>query len=510
MNVKREIKELSFLFEISQILASSMDISEILKPVLRAMAEKLEMLRGTITLLNRETGEISIDEAYGLSDTQRERGRYRIGEGITGKVVQTGEPAIIKDISEEALFLNKTGARINKKDVSFICVPIKIGNEVIGALSADRLFSDEVSLKEDVRLLSIIASMIAQAVRLRQSAQEERQRLINENKRLQEELRERFKPSNIIGESKAMHEVYDIIGRVANADTTVLLRGESGVGKELVAHAIHYNSQRASNPFIRINCAALPENLIESELFGHEKGAFTGAITMRRGRFELADKGTIFLDEIGDLPIQTQVKLLRVLQEREFERLGSEKSIKVNVRIIAATSRNLEELVNLGKFREDLYYRLNVVPIFIPPLRERREDIPLLIEHFLNKFNKKYRKRVSLPKDVLKTLINYDWPGNVRELENTMERLVVMSTGGNITASDLPLNIREQSIKRRYTVQVKTALPSTIEEIEKTKIIDAMQKTGWIQAKAARLLGITPRQIGYKIKKYNIQINGND
>lgn len=509
MNVKREIKELSFLFEISQILASSMDISEILKPVLRAMAEKLEMLRGTITLLNRETGEISIDEAYGLSDTQRERGRYRIGEGITGKVVQTGEPAIIKDISEEALFLNKTGARINKKDVSFICVPIKIGNEVIGALSADRLFSDEVSLKEDVRLLSIIASMIAQAVRLRQSAQEERQRLINENKRLQEELREKFKPSNIIGESKAMHEVYDIIGRVANADTTVLLRGESGVGKELVAHAIHYNSQRASNPFIRINCAALPENLIESELFGHEKGAFTGAITMRRGRFELADKGTIFLDEIGDLPIQTQVKLLRVLQEREFERLGSEKSIRVNVRIIAATSRNLEELVNLRKFREDLYYRLNVVPIFIPPLRERREDIPLLIEHFLNKFNKKHRKRVSLPKDVLKTLINYDWPGNVRELENTMERFVVMSTGGNITASDLPLNIREQSIKRRYTVQVKTDLPSTIEEIEKTKIIDAMQKTGWIQAKAARLLGITPRQIGYKIKKYNIQINGN-
>lgn len=509
MNVKREIKELSFLFEISQILARSMDISEILKPVLRAMAEKLEMLRGTITLLNRETGEISIEEAYGLSETQRERGKYRIGEGITGKVIQTGEPAVIKDISEEPLFLNRTGARINKKDVSFICVPIKIGNEVIGALSVDRLFSDEVFLKEDVRLLSIIASMIAQAVRLRQSAQEEKQRLINENKRLKEELRERFKPSNIIGESKAMHEVYDIIGRVADADTTVLLRGESGVGKELVAHAIHYNSQRSANPFIRINCAALPENLIESELFGHEKGAFTGAITTRRGRFELADKGTIFLDEIGDLPIQTQVKLLRVLQEREFERLGSEKNIKVNVRIIAATSRNLEELVNLGRFREDLYYRLNVVPIFIPPLRERREDIPLLIEHFLNKFNKKHRKKVLLPKNVIKTLINYDWPGNVRELENTMERLVVMSVDGNITALDLPINIKEQSIKTRHTFRVKTALPSTIEEIEKAKIIDAMQKTGWVQVKAARLLGITPRQIGYKIRKYNIQINQN-
>lgn len=504
MNVKKEIKELSLLFEISQILSRSMDLSEVLEPVLRSMAERLKMLRGTITLLNRETGEIYIEEAYGLSETERERGRYRIGEGITGKVIQTGEPAVVRDISEEPQFLNRTGARINKKDISFICVPIKIGNEVIGALSADRLFSDEVSLKEDVRLLSIIASMIAQAVRLRQSANDEKQRLLNENKRLKEELKERFKPSNIIGESKIMHEVYEIIGHVANTDTTVLLRGESGVGKELVAHAIHYNSHRSHAPFIKINCAALPENLIESELFGHERGAFTGAISTRKGRFELANKGTLFLDEIGDLPPQTQVKLLRVLQEKEFERLGSEKSIKVDVRIIAATSRNLEELVNHGKFREDLYYRLNVVPIFIPSLRERIEDIPLLIEYFLNKFNKKYMKRVSLSKDVIKAFMDYEWPGNVRELENTLERLVVMSKDNLVRVTDLPLSMGGMS---HGSSIAKSALPSTVAEMEREKILDALQKSGWIQVRAARMLGITPRQIGYKIKKYNIQVN---
>lgn len=507
MNVKREIKELSLLFEISQILSRSMDLSEVLEPVLRSMAERLEMLRGTITLLNRETGEIYIEEAYGLSERQRERGKYRIGEGITGKVIETGEPAVVKDISEEPLFLNRTGARINKEDISFICVPIKIGNEIIGALSADRLFSDNISLEEDVRLLSIIASMIAQAVKLRQSAQEERQKLINENKRLKEELKERFKPSNIIGESKVMHDVYDIMARVADTDTTILLRGESGVGKELVAQAIHYNSRRSSGPFIRINCAALPENLIESELFGHEKGAFTGAITTRKGRFELANKGTLFLDEIGDLPLQTQVKLLRILQEREFERLGGEKTIRVDVRIIAATSRNLEELIKLGKFREDLYYRLNVVPIFIPPLRERIEDIPLLIEHFLNKFNKKHRKRVSISKAVFKALMDYDWPGNVRELENTIERLVVMAKDSTIGADALPLSIKGGICHRPLIGPM--ALPSTVAEIEKERIKDALEKSGWVQIRAARMLGITPRQIGYKIKKYRIDLENN-
>src|ERR1041384_1518328 len=323
-SVKRELKELQLLVEISQILDRSMDLREVVGPVLEALARHMEMLRGTLALVNRETGEISIDAAHGLSESQKEKGRYRLGEGVTGKVIQSGKPAVVPRVSQEPQFLNRTGARsgLRKKDIAFICVPIKIGNEVLGAISADRLLPKEVSLEEDVRVLSIIGSMIAQAVRLRQSAQEERRKLVEENQRLQDQRKERFKPANIIGNSKQMQDVYDQIAQVCRSNTTVLIRGESGTGKELVAHAIHYNSARASKPFVRVNCAALPETLVESELFGHEKGAFTGALATRQGRFELANGGTIFLDEVGDFSPATQVKLLRVLQEREFERVG--------------------------------------------------------------------------------------------------------------------------------------------------------------------------------------------
>ena len=302
-SVKREVKELLLLFEISRVLERSMDLRDVAGPMLEAISEHMGMVRGTLTLLNRESGEILIEAAHGLSDTQKERGRYRPGEGVTGKVVETGKPAVVPHISEEPQFLDRTRARKGflKKDISFICVPIKLENEVIGALSADRLFEEGVSFEEDVRLLSIVSSMIAQAVRLRQSVQEERHRLLEENKRLQHQLKERFKPANIIGRSKVMLAVYDLIAQVTRSETTVLIRGESGTGKELVAQAIHFNSHRASKPFIKVNCGALPESVVESELFGHEKGAFTGAIATRKGRFELAEGGTIFLDEIGDL-----------------------------------------------------------------------------------------------------------------------------------------------------------------------------------------------------------------
>jgi Nif-specific regulatory protein len=285
----------------------------------------------------------------------------------------------------------------------------------------------------------------------------------------------------------------------------VLLRGESGTGKELVAKAIHYMSQRAKGPFIKFNCASIPEGLLESELFGHEKGAFTGATSLRKGRFELASDGTIFLDEIGDLPIGLQPKILRVLQEKEFERVGGEKTIKVDVRLIAATSRKLEELVSGGQFREDLYYRLNVVPVFLPPLRERRVDIPPLADYFLKKYNQENDKAVRLTPEALNAFLDYEWPGNVRELENTIERLVVMSSGKVIALSDVPLNVREQAVRARHSLQFKNALPSTIAEIEKATIMDALEKTGGIQAKAARLLGLTSRQIGYKMKRYGIE-----
>ena len=502
--VKREIQELSLLFEISQALERSMDLRDVVKPVLEAIAKHMGMVRGTLTLLNRDTGEIFIETAYGLSASQRERGKYRLGEGVTGKVVQTGQSAVVPRISEEPLFLNRTGARksLRKKDISFICVPIKLGNEAIGALSADRLFAESVSFEEDVRLLSIIASMIAQAVRLRQSAQEERRRLLEENIRLQEELKTRFHPSNIIGNSKAIQAVYDLIARVSKSDTTVLIHGESGTGKELVAHAIHYNSLRAAKPFIKVNCAALPETVIESELFGHERGACTGAITQRKGRFELAHGGTIFLDEVGDFSPATQVKMLRVLQEKEFERVGGTATIKTDVRVITATNRDLENLIAERTFRRDLYYRLNVFTIHIPPLRERRADILLLADHFVEKYSKanhKYIRRISTP--AIDMLMSYHWPGNVRELENVIERAVLMSDDDVIHGYHLPPTL--QTAEESGTAYVGS-LEATLDNVERELIVDTLKSSRGNMAKAARDLGITERVMGLRVKKHGI------
>ena len=502
--VKREIKELSLLFEISETLEASIEMGAVLGPVLQAMAKHMGMLRGTISLLNRESGEITIEAAYGLSLREQARGRYKLGEGVTGKVIATGRPAAVPRISEEPLFLNRTGARkgLRKGDVSFICVPIKLEKAVIGTLSADRLFDESVSLEEDVRLLSIIASMISQAVRLRQAALEEQERLLEENVRLQEELKDRFRPANIIGNSKAMQEVYDLVAKVSKSDATVLLRGESGVGKELVAHAIHYNSIRADKPFIKVNCAALPESVIESELFGHEKGAFTGAVTERKGRFELANGGTIFLDEIGDLSPSTQIRLLRVLQEREFERVGATDTIQIDVRVIAATNRNLDALIETGTFRQDLYYRLNVFPIHIPPLRERKTDILLLADFFVEKYGKANHKkvrRISTP--AIDMLMAYHWPGNVRELENCVERAVILSNDDVIHGYHLPPTL--QTAEASGT-GLRGSLPETLEKIERELIIDALKTSRGNQAKASEALGITERVMGLRVSKHGI------
>jgi Nif-specific regulatory protein len=505
VKVQREVKELTLLLEISQILDRSMDLRDVVGPVLKAMGHHMGMLRGTLTLLNRETGEIFIEAAFGLTPHQQERGRYKLGEGVTGKVVQTGEPAVVPRISQEPLFLNRTGARrgVHKEDISFICVPITIGDEVIGALSADRLFAVEVSLKEDVRLLTIIASMIAQAVKLRRTAMEEKRRLVEENTRLQQALKERFRPSNIIGNSRTMQHVFDLIAQVSKSDATVLLRGESGTGKELVASAIHYNSLRATRPFIKVNCGALSETLLESELFGHEKGSFTGAIQQRKGRFELAHGGTIFLDEVGDLAPATQIRLLRVLQEREFERVGGAETLKVDVRVIAATNRNLEKLIEEGKFREDLYYRLNVFPIHIPPLRERKTDIPLLVDAFIEKYaqaNSKEVRRISTP--AIDMLMAYHWPGNVRELENCIERAVLLSHDEVIHGHHLPPTL--QTAEASGTTP-KGTLDEVLEGMEKQLILDALKSARGKMAKAARALGITERIMGLRVAKYGIE-----
>ena len=504
MTVKRDLQELQILFEISQILDRSMDLREVVGPVLESLANHMSMVRGTLTLVDRQTGEIFIDAAHGLSESQKERGRYRVGEGVTGKVIQTGRPMVVPRVSQEPLFLNRTGARegLRKKDVAFLCVPIKLGNEVIGALSADHLLPNEVSLEEDVRMLSIIASMIAQAVRLRQSAQEERRKLLEENRRLQDQLKDRFRPANIIGNSKQMGDVYDQIAQVCRSNTTVLIRGESGTGKELVAHAIHYNSPRAEKPFVRVNCAALPETLVESELFGHEKGAFTGALNARQGRFELAHGGTIFLDEIGDFSPATQVKLLRVLQEREFERVGGSQSIKVDVRVVAATNRNLEEMIAEGKFRQDLYYRLNVFSIHLPALRERKTDILLLADYFVEKYSKQHHKsvkRISTP--AIDMLMAYHWPGNVRELENCIERSVLVSEDEVIHGYHLPPSLQTAEASGTVT---SGPLQATLDNVEREMIVEALKTHRGNMAKAARALGITERLMGLRVKKHGV------
>lgn len=492
-------RELTAILEVSKVLTTSFALEKNLSSVMSTLGNLLEMQRGCVFLLDPVSRELRIVAAHGLAKENIEKGKYRIGEGIVGRVLEKRTPMVIPNIGKEPLFLNKTGSRPEKDGISFLSVPIELKNEVLGVLSVDRIYSSKLgSVDDDLRVLKIVASLIAQFLKLWKSYEE----IEKEKESLKRELKGKYSIENIIGQSDRMQEVFEAVYRVAPSKASVLLYGESGTGKELIAKAIHYMSPRNKDPFIKFNCASIPEGLLESELFGHEKGAFTGAVSSRSGKFELANGGTIFLDEIGDLPIALQPKILRVLQEREFERVGSEKTIKVDVRIITATSRNLERLVSQGKFREDLYYRLNVIPILLPSLRERGEDIPILIEYFLKRFNKENKRSVVLDKSALQILLNYEWPGHVRELENTIERLVVMSRSDRISASDLPVSL---SVRRLKSPDKMISLTTDIEEIEKTNILNALEKTGWVQAKAARLLGITPRQIGYKINKHGIE-----
>jgi two-component system NtrC family response regulator len=335
----------------------------------------------------------------------------------------------------------------------------------------------------------------------------ERQSLIRENAELKEQLRERHKFGDIVSISNAMEDVLNLAGRVASSNATVMLRGESGTGKELIARAIHYHSPRADFPLIKVNCAALPETLLESELFGHEKGAFTGATARRTGRFEAADRGTLFLDEIGEITPGMQVKLLRVLQEREFERVGSSRTIKTDVRVIAATNRDLEQAIRTGVFREDLYYRLNVVSVVIPPLRERKEDIPGLLDLFIKKYGEENKKNISgISAEARDLLMRYAYPGNVRELENIIERAVVLSKRGLIASADLPIHMQAAMTEGKLaTHELKGSLNETLDTVERGLILEALQGAGGVQTRAAQRLGISERVLRYKLRKYRIK-----
>ena len=494
-------KDLDFLLELSSLL-SNKEIN--LDEVIGILAGHLNAERIILTVLNRESSHIVIEGSYGISESERKKAVYQVGQGVIGQVILDGLTIMIPKIAMSDEFLNLTHAptAIDGVDVSFICTPIRYKDENIGTLSFHKVYRGAVSFDYDVRLLKIVGSMIGRTMRRRQEYAEEMEQLRNENNNLRGELRNRIMPDKIKGNSSKMNEVFSLIESVATTDATVLIRGESGVGKELVADAIHYNSLRKGKPFIKVNCAALPESLIESELFGHEKGSFTGATVQRIGRFEAANGGTIFLDEFGDIPASTQVKLLRVLQEREIERVGSTKPIKVDVRILCATNRNLEDLISKDQFREDLYYRINVFPVYIPSLRERINDIPVLTDFFIDKFNKRHGKNIKrITASAIDTLMVYHWPGNIRELENCIERACILSSDQVIRTHNLPASL--QTAASTETMQSGT-LDIILDKMEKQIIMDALISCKGNSAKASEHLGITERMMGIRVKKYDI------
>jgi Nif-specific regulatory protein len=498
-----EIRKLSTLLEASQALSGTLDLKAGLHRVLEILGRHHGAVRSTVVLLHEETRALQVEASDGLIK-QGAKARYEIGEGITGRVVQSGRPVVVPRVSREPMFLNRAAERpeLSQQELSYLCVPIILNRKAAGAIGVDLKFKPDRDYDRYIKFLGVVASMISQALKVQRLVESERQQLVEENTHLRQELRERYDFSNIMGTSGPMRQVCEQIAQVARTNTTVLIRGESGTGKELIAHAIHYNSLRANKPFVKVACAALPESLIESELFGYEKGAFTGAQSRRKGRFELAESGTLFLDEIGDVNPGTQVKLLRVLQEREFERLGGTETIRSNVRMIAATHRDMEKMIANAEFREDLYYRLNVFTIFVPPLRDRKSDLLLLSDHFLEKFSREHGKsikRISTP--AIDMLTSYHWPGNVRELENCLERAVLVCDGHVIHAHHLPPTL--QTAEASGTV-MRLSLKDALAAYEKDLIQDALKTTRGNRAKAARLLNTTERILNYQVGKYGI------
>ena len=503
----RVVDELSLLFDISYTLESSLELREVIRPVLLKMADGLGMKRGTITILNREDGTASISEAVGLPSGQSQHDYLVACHDLVQQVIESGQAIVVPDISKEAVLQTRwrqeQQIEPGSPSAAYICVPIKFGEEVIGALSVERILDGRVRLSSDRRLLSLIANVIAHTVHFHRLAQEKLELLQRENERLQHQLQTSFRPPNMIGNSDVMRSVYRHIEQVASSVTTVLIRGESGVGKELIARALHEQSPRKGRAFVKFNCAALPESIIESELFGHEKGAFTGAIALRKGRFEVAEGGTIFLDEIGDVSPATQVKLLRVLQEKEFERVGGHTPIKANVRILTATSRNLEEMIEQDKFRADLYYRLNVFPIYAPPLRERKSDLLLLADFFVEKYSKLNGKSVRrISTAAIDLLMSYHWPGNVRELENCIERSVLLAPGKSIEAHHLPPTLQKKDASEKSSAA--GTIDAAVSALEYEMIVAELKGCDGNMAAAARKLGLTERQMGLRVKRLGI------
>lgn len=505
---RRHVEALNTLAEVARHLASTSSQEDMLRDILRVLEERLQMQRATVMLLSPDGEELYVEVLRPSGTKPKDTARYRRGEGILGHVVESGKSLIIPNIEEEPRFQDRVhrrkGAKIDPKGWSFIALPVTIGQETVGTLSVDLPRRDIDFLQDAERVLSIVAGLIANDIKRRRELHTEAAAREVERIRLLSELQGAPRPENMIGGSAAMRAAYTRIHQVAEADTTVLIRGESGTGKELVAAAIHYFSPRSAGPLIKVNCSALSEGLLESELFGHEKGAFTSALYARTGRFEEAHGGTLFLDEIGDFSPAIQVKLLRTVQEREFERVGSNKTIHVNVRLIAATHCDLENLVKEGRFRADLFYRINVFPVCLPPLRERQDDILALANHFSQSFAEKMKKPIRrITTSAINMLMAYHWPGNVRELENCMEHAVLLSREGVIHGRDLPPTLQMPAALRS---NADGSLRSNLEQLERDMLIDALKRSSGNVSAAGRELGVGERMLRYKIRKLGIDL----
>lgn len=493
------------LVRMGRIISEDNDLSKALDCLLEYMREEMGVRRGMINLHHRETGRVFIHKSTGLTGKEEARGIYSLGEGITGRVVESAEPIVVPRIGDEPNFLNRTGSLSQDSDqeLSFVCVPILRSKKVLGTISLERFYDDEKLLRKHVDTLIVASYMLAQAIELYLVENVDKVLWEKQTRMLLRELKSHFKPSNIIGSSKPMQEVYALLHKVAQTKATVLLLGESGVGKEMIANAIHYNGANPDGPLVKFNCAALSESLVESELFGHEKGAFTGATQLHKGRFEEADGGTVFLDEVGELSLRVQAKLLRILQEKSFERVGGNKSIMVDTRIITATNNDLADMVVKGTFRQDLYYRLNVFPIMIPPLRERGSDIITLAEHFVARFSEESGKRIiRISTQALNMIMDYHWPGNVRELENVIQRAVILTEDDTIHGYNFPLSFQSPTVFTGR--EIRNGLETKLATVEYEMLVEALHVHRGNMTEAARELGLTRRTMGLHMKKYNL------
>jgi Nif-specific regulatory protein len=499
-----EIRRLATLLEISQALSGVLNLRGALHSVLDILEKRHQLAGGAVTVLDTETKALHTEASSGRLPSQRSR--VAPADGLVSRVADTGKPFVVPRVSQEPSLAHNGSerARSDRQELTYLAVALVLNRRPAGALEVALPYKRDRDYDRSLEFYRVVASMVAQAIKVNRVVEADRNRLAEENEHLRDELRERYAFRNIIGNSAPIQQVYEQVAQVARSNTTALIRGESGTGKEMIAHAIHYNSARAKKPFVKVSCAALPESLIESELFGYERGAFTGAQGTKKGRFELAEGGTLFLDEIGDLNPSTQVKLLRVLQEREIERLGGTTSIRINVRLIAATHQPLEKLIEEGTFRSDLYYRLAVFTIFAPPLRERKPDIMLLADHFLEKYSREHGKRVRrVSTPAIDMLTSYHWPGNVRELENTMERAVLVCDAGVIHGHHLPPTL--QTAEASDTTP-RQSLGESVEALERDLLQDALKTSRGNCARAARALDTTERVFNYKVRKYKIDV----